>query len=478
MKVWFSTSLLGFAIVFALTATGRTPLEAQVPVVTSGLDPLFARVYPVFAHDRCANCHGRVQHYPGFIRTVTAETHPGGDVIDPKDLLPDSNKRKWVKCGDCHDAPEVEEVWEFTAPDSMEWAAKTPQEVCAIEAAQVKNFNGQAGGAEATRDGSYLHHVSTDPLIDSAWRGRAGGARTEDSDLPAPPLSKRAFVAALTDWVNAGAPCRTTGVISQVERFSATYSTPFPVGIDGKVVISTGARRELMVLRNADGTANVDITGSGHDLKVTTYKQSVPQRGLCNVTMINKTDWVRIGPDRARADLKIRVQNGGYEINFMAPGDPTTSAPAANPPTTSSASNAPFQQWRDFAAALQKPADGDVTRLTSSARLESDCGLPNVNDVDDPVEATWPAWDFTIRCPNQIPSRRGSIRCDPAEPTKKGTLTGTMTRTVLAGEDAADPQSWLNISPIGTGRADSGPGAPTSIPVTVTTMWDFTLGQK
>ncbi len=75
-----------------------------------------------------------------------------------------------------------------------------------------------------------------------------------------------------------------------------------------------------------------------------------------------------------------------------------------------------------------------------------------------------------IRCPATFkPDAENTIDCNTNTSTKPPTLSGRMVRTVRGASDAAEPQSWLNISPIGTGRAD-GNG---SIEVRVETTWNL-----
>jgi hypothetical protein len=475
VKFWLVGLACALAVTLALVGSSRTQAQAPAPNAAS-VDALWARIYPVFAHDRCSNCHGRVRSFAGFIYSVTPETHPGGDARGGDDPV--------VDCGDCHHQTEaIKKAWKFTAPESMEWADKSADVVCTIEAAQVRAWNEAAGGSEASRAGSWLHHLYTDPIIDSAWLGRAGGGRDEPepgvkSDLPRPPLSKPEFLAAAAAWVNAGAPCRPTGSISQLESFSANYTTPFPIAADAKAAISTSGRREVLVVRNADGTAQADVRGSGHDRKVVTYTQPT-ERGVCHVTMIDTTDWTTIAPTGGKASITTRVEDGAYELNFVVPDVP------AGPAVTVDVQDILKRVAQgDSLADVGKPLSddkGDTTRMTSRHRLMSDCGLPAIDQTDEPVTVSWPVWQFTVRCPREIPPDGGTIRCDPREPGKKGTMTGQMIRRVFAVDDAADPQTWLGTSsPIGTGVVDMGNvfGKQKEIPVTVTTTWSLSLGQK
>jgi len=123
----------------------QTPAIPQPPAETSA-DELFKKIFPVFEHPRCANCHGVVEHYPGFTRSVTPDTHPGGAVGAG---LPDPV----VDCTDCHDGPQhhnavtgqEEGAWQFTAPPNMEWAGLGEEEVCVMQAAEVRLRNNAAG---------------------------------------------------------------------------------------------------------------------------------------------------------------------------------------------------------------------------------------------------------------------------------------------------------------------------------------------
>ena len=428
MRRWPSLVTVGFGMALALTAFVRAQAPRQAPApgsTTPDADKLFAKIYPVFASPRCANCHGVVQHYPGITRSVTGATHPGGEV------LVDPEKPRGVDCGDCHNATDaIREAWQFTAPDQMEWAGKTEEQVCAIEADQVQLKNGAAGGWEASRPGSYLNHLSTDPLVAQAFLGRAGGARDEDikEDLPHPPLAFTPFIAGATEWVKAGAPCKTTGTISQVEVFKAAYAAPFAGG-SGRQRVLEYARREVDVLRMPDGTTVADISMSGSQtISLTT------QADGCTITATSQHDWTRTGPARVTTDVEVKVLDGRYEIHFSMPQD--------------------------------------IVRETSSSRTDNTCGARNIVDPPESVDTKWVPWAFTIRCPTELQPSEGRMHCDPLEPRQQRSANGSLQRTVLGASDAAERQSRLNGSPAGTARMDTGK----PLPVTVTTRWHIPLG--
>jgi len=96
--------------------------------------------------------------------------------------------------------------------------------------------------------------------------------------------------------------------------------------------------------------------------------------------------------------------------------------------------------------------------------------MPEIHDVTTAPQLTWPSWKFTIRCPAKFtPDSNNTIDCSTYTSSTPPTLSGRMGRTVRGPGDAAERQSWLNISPIGTGRAD-GNG---SIDVKVETSWNL-----
>lgn len=397
-----------------VSSTSR-PVRAQ-----QGGDPLdlFAKIYPVFMHPRCINCHGVVQSNPGVIRSVTAETHPGGFVGDPDE------PNAAVACDDCHHTPKAAgDVWEFTAPQSMWWIGKSVEELCVLQSAQVRNFNRAAGGASPTTPHSYLNHLNTDPLITQAFLGLAGGQRLVADP---PPLKREVFLAAAKAWVDAGAPCRATGSITQVEIFSSHYTYPYPVG-DGKTLVRESAKRDVHITRYPDGTAKAQVVVGGSQKLVTTYQAG------CLVTMTSTGDWINLNQQSVPAEVKLDLQEGRYDIRFAVPAD--------------------------------------KTRQKSSGRSVSDCGLPPMSS-DNSVDVTWQPWNFTIRCPATFPQDgKNTIFCNPLEPRESSIASGEMTRTIINVSRSAEPQSWLRRSPTGISRGDTGD----PLPITVKTTWFLNL---
>src|SRR5260221_10103713 len=67
---------LGMAVVAASSREPAVPAQQDVVIdLLNNADPLakFAKLMPVFSHDRCANCHGAVDPFTGF-------DHEGGQL--------------------------------------------------------------------------------------------------------------------------------------------------------------------------------------------------------------------------------------------------------------------------------------------------------------------------------------------------------------------------------------------------------------
>lgn len=92
----------------------------------------------------------------------------------------------------------------------------------------------------------------------------------------------------------------------------------------------------------------------------------------------------------------------------------------------------------------------------------------------DTTVLEWDPWQTTISCPGnfvQDPAGGNTIDCELYDPVGQPRLKGTMMRTLRQHEDAPDPQSWREVSPVGNSRADDG----AQLPVTVVTTWDLSL---
>ena len=408
--------------------------RAQTPAVPSpapatAADKLFAKIYPVYAHPRCANCHGVVRHYPGFTRSVTPDTHPGGAVGAG---MPDPV----VDCTDCHDGPQhhnattgkEEGAWQFTAPANMEWAGLGEEEVCIMQATEARLKNKAAGGESAATKDSYLHHLAHDPLIEQAFHGRAGGARDPaDPDLPKPPLSYGEFKTGAQAWIDAGAPCRATGSLSHYEENDAVYEHPGPAG---KVAVEQHATRQVNILRFADGSARATITASGSSVLVQTLEVDG-----CTIVTTSSSSWERIGPAEVSATLEFEVRPDDYQIRYVLPAE--------------------------------------TTRELQTGKQTNNCGIAPITQQPDTVELTWNPTHVTLRCPTEFPNRDGSMGCVPSEPHDNGAADGALHQTVINNSDVHEPRSWLYRSPMPIGRSDTGEG----LPVHVKIIWALRMDQ-
>lgn len=421
--------LLTLATVVRTQTSPQVPAQAPAqPDAPAATDQLFAKIYPVFKHERCANCHGVVEHYPGFTRSVTPGTHPGGPAGAG---LPDPV----VDCTQCHSDDAVEDKWKFTAPPNMEWAGLDEGPVCVMEAAEVRLKNAEAGGEAAGLRGSYLNHVITDPLIAQAWEGYAGGARPRVVDgkpnphLPVPPLTYSEFKAAVTEWVNAGAPCRATGQVTELEKQKTAYTIhQFP---GQTVLFEQSAERAVSVLRYRDGSATATVTASGWDQAVTTLHSSG-----CEIVTTLRNEWSRIGPSPVEAKLEFTVKPDEYTFHFVLPAETTH------------------------------------TRTTVVQTNTCGAASPAIPESGSNVE--WNPWSLTLRCPTEFPNNDGTMGCLPTEPHDKGAADGALHRTVKDASDTSQPRSSLYRSPMATARIDTGEG----LPVHVKVIWSLRLDQK
>ena len=403
------------------------PARAQAPAPPIPLpgpngpsaDPidLFKEIYPVFSHPRCVNCHGVVETSPNNIRELTGRGHGGGVVSLKKD----------DECSDCHNVPDIlVTAWRFTAPPHMSFVGKDLEQMCALQSQEVDAFDGAVGSHSAAVDGSYMHHLVNDPLIEAGFAGIAGGKIYPPKP---PPLSKGEFLAAAQKWLDAGAGCgRLEGTITQTEKFEDRYAGPAIAGMPGTMTYFVTGSRTVTINRYSDGTVSATVSMGGYNKTTNAYSLDG-----CDVRMSNGTNWQGTTSNPVKVNRLDVTRNGGaYEIAFTL--------------------------------AAEK------TQATDTGTMTATCPMPETNDVHVAPELTWSPWKFTIRCPaNFTPDGENTIDCDTNTSTNPPTLSGRMVRIVRGPSDAHERQSWLNLSPIGTGRPD-GNG---SIAVRVETTWNL-----
>jgi hypothetical protein len=166
------------------------------PVAQAQENPLeiWDRIYKVFSHPRCANCHTADEHPRwGDLKAGTAINHPM-NVLRGTGGVGNTGMR----CDTCHgvtnatkeNGPPGAENWHL-APAEMVWFGRTSAEICA----QIKDP--ARTGNRTLAD--IAEHVKNDKLV--AWGWNPGPGRE-----PAPGSIEKTY-ADLLAWTNAGAPC-------------------------------------------------------------------------------------------------------------------------------------------------------------------------------------------------------------------------------------------------------------------------------
>lgn len=310
-------------------------------------------------------------------------------------------------CESCHDDATA---WAL-APPRLSFVGKNTKQLCQLQSQEVR----------ARTDVGYLSHLQDDPLIDLAFMGRSGGAAPPNDPPHRPAMDKMDFLDAARSWLkDGGALCSGwNGFIKQTETFGTHYQFPIQAGTGpSSITVDASAKREMTItLVNGEATAHVDA--SGHQTMLAVIHDIGPN-GPCTSTAITNDDWS--GKNEGEASTRIKVApDGSYAIRFQGPIE--------------------------------------TTRGTNTSQLHSDCGpLPSSPSPSQPIELVWPAWTFTID---------GRL----ANPRDRRQLTGSITKAVMPGSDADNPQSWLEVSPAGVARSDTGD----PLPIHVTTTWTFLL---
>ncbi len=179
-------------------ASQASPAAGGENTRAAGLEA-WGRIYEVFSHPRCANCHvadGRPMWAgPSYGVARAHGINVGGD----PDLL---FGHPGMTCATCHMAenagaahgPPGAEVWHLP-PAEMAWWGKSSDEICS----QIKDPERNGGRALADIEA----HVATDALV--AWGWDPGEGRA------AAPYSAAETAAFIAAWAEAGAPCPGSG---------------------------------------------------------------------------------------------------------------------------------------------------------------------------------------------------------------------------------------------------------------------------
>ena len=182
------------------------PAQAQ----DAGLEA-WNKVFQVFSHPRCANCHVGPDSLPMW-SDANAKARPHGMHISGGASRTDGAIRtgaEQIICTSCHtqrnspaqhgppgaqeppDAPDPRKARWALPPASMQWFDKSSREICA----QVKDRerNGNLSIPEV------IKHIEHDPLVHWGWTPGPGRE-------PAP-YSISELARFLKEWDAAGAPC-------------------------------------------------------------------------------------------------------------------------------------------------------------------------------------------------------------------------------------------------------------------------------
>lgn len=195
-----ATTLLTAAAITFFWAIPGYAQEAAAPApsaeTTSAGLAEWEKVYAVFSHPRCANCHVEDDH-PRWSGPHYGEArHHGFNVQRGTDGSGFGNAG--LRCTTCHfssnssklHGPPGAENWHL-APAEMVWWQKSSAEICA----QIKDP--ERNGGRTLEEVAV--HVRDDGLVGWGW---APGPGRE----PAPGSAEETF-AALSAWAASGAPC-------------------------------------------------------------------------------------------------------------------------------------------------------------------------------------------------------------------------------------------------------------------------------
>jgi hypothetical protein len=169
-----------------------TPALAQDTGLT-----VWSKIYEVFSHPRCANCHVGPDSVPIWSEPSYGKARPHGMNINGGASRIGAEH---IACSACHThrnsqlphGPPGAAVW-LLPPVSMQWFGKSSAEICA----QIKD---PASNGDRTI-AKIVEHIEHEPLVHWGWEPGPGRE-------PAP-YSVAQLVEFLKQWDAAGAPCPT-----------------------------------------------------------------------------------------------------------------------------------------------------------------------------------------------------------------------------------------------------------------------------
>jgi hypothetical protein len=158
----------------------------------------WTKIYRVFSHPRCANCHVGADNLPMWSgSSYGAKPRPHGMNIDAGESRIGA---EYIPCSSCHSSrnsqtphgPPGARTW-LLPPVSMRWFGQSSFEICS----QIKDPN-RNGNRSVDK---LVEHIKTEPLVQWGW---APGPDREPA-----PYSAAEVAEFLKQWKAAGAPCPT-----------------------------------------------------------------------------------------------------------------------------------------------------------------------------------------------------------------------------------------------------------------------------
>ncbi len=190
---------IALIMIAALSSFGAL---AQEKTQNDGLK-VWAKIYEVFSHPRCANCHVGENNRPKWSGPSYEKAYnlPKGGNMYHAMYINAGNDRTGAKttpCATCHQhrndtkphSPPGNDVW-FLPPVEMEWFGKSSSYIC--QQIQDPERNGNRTLAEISK------HIEHDELVHWGWNPGPGRQ-------PAP-YSSREVARFIKSWQSAGAPC-------------------------------------------------------------------------------------------------------------------------------------------------------------------------------------------------------------------------------------------------------------------------------
>lgn len=183
-----------FAIAFALFTLNTVASEAPAATGLATWD----KIYQVFSHPRCANCHVPADGKPRWSGPSYGQTRVHG--MNVQAGFSRIGAENGALCSTCHAQTNSDEphgppgapIW-MLPPISMTWWNKSSAEICQ----QIQDPK-QNGGRDLTQ---VAHHIEHDALVQWGWEPGPG--------REAAPYSAKQVAEFITQWASLGAPCPT-----------------------------------------------------------------------------------------------------------------------------------------------------------------------------------------------------------------------------------------------------------------------------